>query len=277
MALAAYNQVLKINPENAAAHLVKASIEIGENKLDAAKVNIDAARKSTPNNLMVPYLQALLDFRQNKPAAAWESLQLILRSAPDHMPSVLLAGAVQYSMGSMKLAEQHLKHFLTSDPNNLYAKKLLASALMKDRQTQEAIDVLTPVIQATPNDPQLFALAGELYMQAGDFTKAADYFAKASTLAPKAAEIRTALGLSKLALGENEHAIAELETAVGLDTKSPKAGTVLAMMHLRLKEYDKALAAVKALESEQPDNPLAQNLKGAAYLGKRCSRCTCKL
>ena len=41
------------------------------------------------------------------------------------------------------------------------------------------------------------------------------------------------------------------------------------MTHLRLKEYDKALAAAKVIEKEQPDNPLAYNLKGAAYLGKK--------
>jgi putative PEP-CTERM system TPR-repeat lipoprotein len=269
LALSAYNQVLKLNPKNTAAYINKASMEIGENKLDAAKIDIDAARKASPNNLMVSYLQALLDFSQNKPVVAWESLQQILRTAPEHMPSVLLAGAVQYSLGSMKQAEQHLKHYLRNEPKNLYARKLLASTLMKSRQTQEAIDILVPAIQNAPQDTQLLALAGELYMQAGDFTKATEYFAKASALAPKAAEIHTALGLSKLAQGENEVAVAELETAVGLDTSSPKAGAVLAMTQLRLKNFDKALAAAKVLEVEQPDNPLAHNLKGAAYLGKK--------
>ncbi|MEQ1600220.1 MAG: PEP-CTERM system TPR-repeat protein PrsT [Methylophilaceae bacterium] len=269
LALSAYTQVLKINPDNSAAHINKASMEIGENKLDAAKVDIDAARKVSPNNMMVSYLQALLDFRQNKSAASWESLQQILRVAPEHMPSVLLAGAVQYTLGSMPQAEQHLRHYLNKDPKNLYARKLLASTLMKSRQTQEAISTLTPALQDAQQDPQLFALAGELYMQTGDYTKATEYFAKASALAPKTAEIHTALGLSKLALGENDRAVAELETAVGLDAKSPKAGVVLVMTHLRLKNFDKALTAAKALEAEQLDNPLAHNLKGAAYLGKK--------
>lgn len=269
LALSAYNQVLKINPENIAAHINKATMEISESKFDAAKLDIDAARKSSPNNLMVSYLQALLDFRLNKHAASWESLQQILRSAPEHMPSVLLAGAVQYSLGAMKQAEQHLKHYLNKDPNNLYARKLLASSLMKSRQTQEAINTLAPVLQNNQQDSQLLALAGELYMQAGDYPKATEYFTKASALAPKTAEIHTALGLSKLAQGENDHAIAELETAVNLDTKSPKAGVVLVMTQLRLKNYDKALSAAQALEKEKADNPLAYNLKGAAYLGKK--------
>ena len=271
-ALAAYDQVLKLQPDNNSAHINKAFLEIGTGKFDVAKADIDAARKTTPNNLVVIYAQALLDFRQGKHAAALESLQKVLSAAPEHMPSVLLAGAVQLALGSLPQAEQHLKKYLEKDPGNLYARKLMVSALLKSRRTKDAIDVLSPALKvAQQDDVQLFALAGESYMQAGDYTKATEYFTKASALAPKAAELHTALGLSKLALGENDRAVAEMETATALDTKSPKAGTLLVMTHLRLKEYDKAHAAAKTLEKEQPDNPLAQNLKGAAYLGKNDS------
>ena len=221
-ALAAYDQVLKLQPDNTSAHISKATLEIASGKFDAAKADIDAARKETPNNLIVIYTQALLDFRQGKSAAALESLQQVLRAAPEHMPSILLAGAVQYSLGSMPQAEQHLKKYLEKDPGNLYARKLLASTLMKSHQSQNAIEVLTPALKDAQQDAQLFALAGELYMQAGDFTKATEYFAKASALAPKAAGLHSALGLSKLALGENDRAVAEMETAVNWMLNHPR-------------------------------------------------------
>jgi putative PEP-CTERM system TPR-repeat lipoprotein len=176
---------------------------------------------------------------------------------------------VQYSLGSMPQAEQYLKKYLEHDPDNLYARKLLVSTLLKSHQTQYAIDVLSPALKDAQPDPQLFALAGEAYMQAGDFSKATDYYAKASALAPKEAELHTALGLSKLALGENDRAVTELETAANLDIKSPKADVLLVLTHLRLKEYDKALTAAKSIEKELPDDPLGYNLKGAAYLGKK--------
>ena len=179
---------------------------------------------------------------------------------------------MQLALGSLPQAEQHFKKYLEKNPDNLYARKLMASTLLKSHRTKDAIDVLLSALKdVQQDDVQLFALAGESYMQAGDFTKATEYFTKASALAPKAAELHSALGLSKLALGENDRAVAEMETAAALDTKSPKAGIMLTMTHLRLKEYDKALAAAKTLENEQPDNPLVYNLKGAAYLGKNDS------
>lgn len=267
-ALAAYDQVVKLKPNMATAYINKAFIEIGTGKFEAAKADIDAARKIGPS-LMVFYTQALLDFSQKKHAAALESLQQILSKSPEHMPSLLLAGAVQAALGSMPQAEQHLKHYLGKDPGNLYARKLLASVLLKNRETQRAIDILNPALKNVKEDPQLFALAGESYMQARDFAKATEYFEKASDIAPKSAMLHTALSMSKLGQGESARAISELEMATKLDPKSSRAGILLIMTHLRLKEFDKALAAVKALEKEHPDNPLIQNLKGGVYMGKK--------
>ncbi len=267
-ALAAYDQVIKLKPNSSTAYLNKAFLEIGTRKFEVAKADIDAARKVAPGSIMVLYTQALLDFNEGKHGAALDSLQQVLSKAPGHMPSLLLAGAVQLALGSAPQAEQHLKQYLEKDPQNLYARKLLASSLLKSRQPQRAIDVLTPALKSVQQDPQLLALAGEAYMQAKDFVKATENFEKASQLAPKSALLHTALSMSKLGQGESSRAVAELETAAKLDPKSSQTGILLAMTHLRLKEFDKALATVKTVEKEDPDNPLVQNLKGGIYMGK---------
>ena len=268
-ALAAYDQVVKLKPNSASAYLNKAFIEIGTGKFEAANADIDAARKVAPGILTVFYTQALLDFNQGKHTAALESLQQILSKAPDHMPSVLLAGAVQFALGSMPQAEQHLKFYLDKEPGNLYARKLLASVLLKNRETQRAIAVLGPALKNVQQDAQLFSLAGEAYMQAKDFAKATEYFEKASNIAPENAMLHTALSMSKLGQGDASRAVAELERATKLDPKSAPAGILLTMTHLRLREFDKALATAKTLEKEYPDNPLIHNLKGGIYLNKK--------
>jgi putative PEP-CTERM system TPR-repeat lipoprotein len=268
-ALAAYDQVVKLKPNNAQAYLNKAFIETSTGKFEAAKANIEAARKVTRGNLMVLYTQALLDFTQGQQAAAWESLQQILSKAPGHMPSVLLAGASQLAMGSLPQAEQHLKHYLESDPKNLYARKLLTAVYLKNRDTQRAIALLRqPLRDGVNQDPQLFALAGEAHMQANEFTQATEYFEKAIKIAPKNAALHAALSTSKMGQGDNARAVAELEMATKLDPKSFQAGILLVMTHLRLKEPEKALLAVKALEKEYPDNPSVAHIKGGIYLTK---------
>lgn len=267
-ALAAYDEALKVRSGHPMALLAKASVEIGIRKFTEAKADIEAARKSSPENLSVIYTQALLDFSQAKYAAAQESLQQILRVAPEHMPSIFLAGAVQYALGATQQAEQNLKKYLDKNPENLYARRLLISALLKNNQQQQAINVLAPALKGPQQDHELLMLAGQTYMQARDFTKANEYFERANALSPQNAAVHTAMGIAKLQQGENAAAIEELQKANALDAKSPQAGLLLAMTHLRLKEYDKALVALHTLEKEQPDNPLLYNLEGGALLGK---------
>lgn len=268
-ALTAYAQVIQLKPDNVSAHISKATIEIGLRNLDNARASIDAARKVAPGALMVNYTQALLDFSQGNHTAALDTIQQVLSVAPEHLPSVLLAGATQLVLGSLPQAEQYLDLYLKKIPGNLYARKLMINVQLRNKQSQEAITLLVPLLKEIQKDPQLYALAGEAYMQARDFTKATEYFEKANDLAPNNAELHTALGMSKLAMGDSMHGIAELQQAANMDSKSPRAGILLALTHLRLKEFDKALTAVNALEKTDPKNPLFHNLKGGVYLNKK--------
>ncbi|HRQ05247.1 MAG TPA: PEP-CTERM system TPR-repeat protein PrsT, partial [Nitrosomonas halophila] len=166
-------------------------------------------------------------------------------------------------------AEQHVAQYLKAIPNNLYAIKLMASIQLKNNQAKQAVSTLTPALNAVQQDVQLYALAGEAYMRSGDFVKATEYFEKADALAPDNAALQTALAMSKLGQGDSKSAIADLEMATQLEGQSSRAGVMLVMTHLQLREYDKALAAVESLQKEQPDNPLFHNLKGGVYLGKK--------
>lgn len=267
-ALAAFGKTIQIAPENTTALLVKANLEIEMKKFVEAKQDVDAAKKLASNQVLTFYTQGLLDYSQNKYPAALESMQQVQKNAPDYMPGVLLSGAIQFALGANAQAEEHLKKYLEKNPKNVYAQKLMVSVLLKSAQTDRAVAQLEPLLKLDAVDSQLYSLAGEVYMQAKNFNKATEYFEKASTLVPKSAAIHTALGMSKLGQGDSANAIIELEKATDLDSKSPKAGVLLLMTHVRLKEFDKALEVAKATEKDHPDNPLIQNLKGGIYLSK---------
>jgi len=265
-ALAAFNQALVLEPSHRTAHIEKAYIEIARGKFPAAKTEIDAAQKNAPGNLLVTYTSALYEFTQGKFSAAQEALQRVLKVAPDHMPSVLLAGASELYLGSTQQAEQHLRKYLEAAPNDVYARKLLAQVQLKQAQPAAAAATLAPALKNAANDPQLLALAGESYMQVRDFNKASSYLEKAAELAPKAAGVRTSLGLSKLAQGDQSGGLNDLEMATSLDPKSSRATMALVQTEMSLKHYDKALAAVAALEKQEPNNPQVHNLKGAVNM-----------
>ncbi|MBC7574681.1 MAG: PEP-CTERM system TPR-repeat protein PrsT [Herminiimonas sp.] len=266
-AIKAFDEAIKLQPANITPQIARATLNITSGKYAEAKTDIDAARKKKPASLLIFYTQALLDFNQGKNAEALAGLQQVLKSAPEHMPSLLLAGAVQYALGSTEQAEQNLKKYLAANPENLYARKLLASTLLKNGNLDRASTVISDALKEAPQDPQLFMIAGESALQNRDYARATEYFEKAGAIAPKMAIVHTALGMSKLGQGEDAKAVSELELAAGLDEKSAKAGSLLVMTQLRLKQYDKALESVLALEKKQPNDPMVQNLKGGVYLG----------
>lgn len=268
-AAAAYDQVLKVKPDHRSAWLEKAYLQISERKYVEAQESINASKKLDPNGLMLYYTQALLDHSQGKHALAKESLQKILRVAPEHMPSVLLAGAVERELGSIPQAEQHLRKYVEKVPGDNFARKMLVATLIQSGQPGDARAVLAPVLKDDVTDPQILMLAGELAMNAREFAKATAFLERAAKLAPDTAALRTSLAMSKLANDDNDGAISALYEAQRLDAKSTKAGTMLVLVHTRLKQYDKALAAVNDLAQRNPKDAVVHNLKGAVHLAMR--------
>lgn len=266
-ALKAYDEALKASPNDVNARIARATLRIAAAKFDDAKADIDAARKIRPNALMVFYTQALLEFNQGKYLPARESLQQVLRAAPENMPALLLAGAVEYSAGSNEQAEHYLVQYTRQFPDNLYARKLLASVYLKSGQMDKVMTTLGPALADGGKDPQALMIAGEASMRDRDFSKATDYFEKANTLTPKVAAVHTALGMSRMGQGDTARGVAELELASSLDNKSAQSGVLLVTTQIRLKQFDKALVSVTALEKQQPTDPAVQNLKGGVYLG----------
>lgn len=267
-ARAAYERILRLRPADLQTRIDIASLLIQDGKYADAKAQLVQARALSPASLPLVFTQALLDFREQRYKTALEQLQLVLRAAPEYMPAVLLAGAVQYELNNNTQAEQHLRHFLENLSGHLYASKLLAATLLRNGKPAEANALLAPLIEKNPHDPELLATAGDAYMRMQQFGKAADYFQKAVELAPNASALHAALGASRLGLGDSQRAITELERASSLDTKTPRAGIMLVVVHLRNKDYAKALAAVAALE-KQGNNPAVQNLKGGVLLASQ--------
>lgn len=268
-ALAMYQNVVKINPVHRTAHVEKAYLLIAMGKFKPAQAEVDAAMKITPGAVLVHYTQALLDFSQGKYAAANESMLKVLKVAPDHMPSLLLAGSIDLSLGSNHQAEHHLRQYVEKNPDNVYARKMLATALRRTGHMPDALTVLEPALKVTRQDPQLLAMIGDTYMQARDYSKASEFFEQASTLDPTAANLRTALALSKLGKGEHAQAINDLQMATRLDAKSQQAGMTLVRTQLGLGNVDKAYEAVVEMEKAQADNAPLQDLKGLVFLAKQ--------
>jgi len=267
-AAASYRRILALHPMQVQAHVDLANLLIQSGQLDEARKELSIARQSAPASLLLIYTQALLEFKENKMNAAQDHLALVLRAAPEHLPSNLLMGAVLRNKGAYTQAEQHLRKFLESNPGHPYATKLLASTLMNNGEIKQALALIEPLLDSQRQDAEMMSLAGELYLRQRQYTRSAEYFERASQLAPQATMVKAALAMSHLGMGESERAVADLEQAAAQDASSSRVGTLLVLSHLRNRQYDKALVAAQRMETQHPDNPMVQNLKGGVLLVK---------
>jgi putative PEP-CTERM system TPR-repeat lipoprotein len=263
----AYRKALEIKPDFLSAHAALISRFLEAGKLDEAGKQLAAMKKIAPKHPQTSYLQAQLFYWQKNFKAAQESIQEHLKVIPDSMLGLQLAGAIEYELKSYAKTETYLLKALAKAPELGLARRILIASYLRSGQSAKALGALQPVLEKIEKDSNMLALAGEVFMQSGDAEKAGVYFSKAAALDPENTGKRTSVALSHLAKGETETAYRELEQIASVDT-GVNADLALISSQLKGGKFDEALKSIAALDKKQPENPLAQHLRGTVFLGK---------
>lgn len=267
-ALVAYRKSLDIKPDFMAGHAAVIGLLMQQGKLAEAGEQIEQLKKFAGQHPQTKYLEAQLAFQKKDYKLARDLSQQVLKASPGNAQSLQLAGAVELQLNSLRQAEDYLSKALQAAPEFPLARRLLTLTYLRSGQAAKALATLLPGLGGEKVDPELFSVAGQVYLQTGDMKKAEAYFAKAAEHAPKDAGKQTALALSHLMSGSVDTAFDELQGIAGSDT-GITADLALISAHLRRQEFDKALKAIDALEKKQPDKPLAAQLRARALLAKR--------
>jgi putative PEP-CTERM system TPR-repeat lipoprotein len=267
-AVTQFDSAVKVNDKNLLARLGRAAALIDLGRDDQAQADLDAVFRRVPKHPLASYLQALTLSKKKDYVGAQETLQQAGQFLDNHMPSVFLRGAINYALNQYEQAVANLERYVEAVPGNDRARKLLGATLVRKREPARAIEVLQPLVNDQTKDPQLLTLLGSAYMQTGKFNEGTEFFNRASEAAPDVASIKMQQALGSLAQGQADNAVGQLEKAINLDPNARQASVLLALVKLRQREFDGALEAAQHLQKQMPDNPLAENLIGAAYLGK---------
>jgi putative PEP-CTERM system TPR-repeat lipoprotein len=267
----ALEAAVEADPNALPPRLALAGLLIDEREFDAAEKLLDGTRKVARGDLRVSYLAAMLAYRRGDMAKAREQVQQVLKVAPEHPPTLLLAGAIDLRDGQFVAAENSLRKVVARVPEHAGARQLLTQTYLRLGQPAKARETLQPLVEkGMPGNPQLLLLAGETYLANGDVKAASGFYqAAAKTAEPQGVAAKTRLGQIALATGRAEEGFKELEAASELDAGQYQADLAIIAGHLRRNEIDKAMAAVKALEKKQPNNPLTFQMYGLTYIAKR--------
>lgn len=266
-ALAAYRKAMEVRADYLPSHAAIVSTLVQQNKLEEAGKQLDAMKRIAPKHPQTLYFQALHAYRQNRLPAAEAAIEQALSSNPGNLTAVLLASMIKLDLKAYAQSETHALKVLSRAPTQTLARRVLVTGYLRSGQTAKAIDAVTSALDKSEKDPLLLALVGEAYMMQGQHAQASQLFARAAKLEPGNTTTRTALGLSYLARGETDRAFTELEQAAAAGAGN-RADLALIAAHLQRRSYNRALAAIAALEKKQPQTPMPHNLRGGVLLAK---------
>jgi len=267
-ALRVYQQILKNDAGQFRAHLGLVSLHLAANKLEAAENEQKAAEKLAPTVPMVNYSRGLLELRRGKLTAAQDAFLLVQRAAPDDVPTLLARATTEYGLGHYEQSLKAAKLVLAKMPDSTHAGRLLAAGQLHMGDVKGAQDTIAEQLRRHPNDAKLLAVAGEVAMQAREYSQAMSYLQRAGELDPRNPDIKQQQASTHVALKQYDQAVADLEMASSLDVQSTDADLSLVMLRLQLRQFDQALQAVNAMAKKLPSNPVMNNLRAAALLGK---------
>jgi cellulose synthase operon protein C len=261
-ALSDFDAALRINPKDIGTRLSRASLNIAEVKYKAADEDLNQVLKDTPNNFFANYLRALEDAKQRQFAAADRRLDRLSPMFAEYPPGLYLQGATKFALQQYGQAESILARYLSQVPGDVRAARIAATAALRQRAPERAIDLLRP-FAAKPNaDAATLALLGNAYMAAGKPDLAYPQFEKAAALAPNNPLIETRKAISEIDIGQGKQGLAELEKVFDTQSGATVAGPTLVLAQLRSGQVDMASPVAAALVKREPDNALYQTLSG---------------
>ena len=216
------------------------------------------------------YSDALVSYATGNTAHAHEAIERVLAGRPDHLPSMFLSGLVDLQLGSYASAEASLRKVLARAPEDPNAGRVLALVYLKQGRAGEALEMLEPVLAAHPDNAVLLRTAGEAYLATGNPALAATSYERANASTSPTSAARCGWRRFGSPPATRNAALSDLEAlATSADPSQVQADLALFTAHMRRREYDKALAAVDALEKKQPKSALVPTLRGVVYLAKR--------
>ena len=259
---AAYANALKYNPDNADALLGRAAVRLIANKPEEAAKDIDAVLKIAKANPVANHLHGVIEYGKGNYADAKTSFERALAVNPGYLPAVLWLGYTNYAQKNYAQAESQFARYLKEYPSAFQVQALRALIQARMGGRQDAQQTLGLLRNAKIEDPQSLSVLGQTHMLLGEKDLAARYFQEVVTKMPERAEARFDLANALLQKGESAQAIEQLQKAIALSPGDTQADEPLIQTLIQNKQFDKALAAIDALQARQPKSFIPHLYRG---------------
>lgn len=266
-AIAAYQEALKRQPANTAAHAAVIGLHLAAGDVAAATTQWQALQKAAPQSAQTLFYEAVLASQKGEHKRTRELTQTLLRNAPNNLQVLLLAAQAEMQLNGLAQAETHLGKAVQLAPQAPGPRRQLAQVLLRSGQTDKALTTLAPLL-GDKADVDSLSLAAQAQMMKGDTADADASFARAAKLKPDDPRVRLAIALSNVAKGKGATALAEVRAVAAAD-KGTTADLALVNLLVRGNDLPGALKAIDNLATKLPDDALPHQLRGRIALQRK--------
>ena len=226
-----------------------------------------AAELGANTTAQVGIAQTLL--RQSHPAEALALLEPLAKKA-DHPHVYRLLGRAHLAVGNEDEARiaaargRNAAPLQWRDPRHVDKWDLLASyggrlvhaeQLLKAGRFEEVIEVLSPMLEAYPDDEVILANLAMATGRNGDIERAVELVERGLAMSPDYYRFHNVLASLRFHQGDNEDALEHLEQSVGVNPVQAWPYQQMGTIHMRQERYDDALDAFDKALQNGVENP----------------------
>lgn len=208
--LATLQRALDAAPEHTGLQGELAEAYLNARRVDDARKVHAKLMKSAPKYYRTMYIDAFLKQQDGRRDEAHAQASRVLALIPDHVPSLLIAGDVELGRGEFSAAEAHARKALQQRSDLLEARRMLAQALLNQKKTDEAAEVIDKGLLQAPADETLLGMKAELQWSSGKKSDAV------ATLQKSLGSASAKKGMTTIRLAEMLFAQGQTKEATGL-------------------------------------------------------------
>jgi tetratricopeptide (TPR) repeat protein len=262
----ALDQILKKEPKNREALLLKGQILALEKKYDPALGYLKSAAAAEParaadaNLVTAKIYQATGQFEE-----AQDTYKKVLTQSPRSVPAQVALSQLYAAKGEIRSAAELARGAVASDPNSTQAHLTLARTLIAAGDKDGAEKEIKLLRENLPPSANLEVQLGSLFVSRNDPVAARSAFTKALSLASGSPEALAGLVGLDLASKNESSAIGRLEARLRDAPDDKNAWFLAAHMYLRLKDTPRAEKALLKSIELNPTNLRAFAMLGGVY------------
>jgi len=244
--------VLKLEPGNADALLIRARLELADNNTEAAIADLRTVLKATPDASQALLLLAAAHERTGSPSLALDSYQKILQSNGNDLAALTGAARLQLAANQLEEAEKLLNHARALSPTNVDISRLIVELYTRKKQWEPALELADKLTQDSNSAAIGHYLKGLVLLQKRDTAEAIESLKKALEKEPRAIEPLQALMAAYANTKQIEAATTYLEAHVKKYPDQIHAQELLSSLYRQTGKLEQAETLLVDVIKKQP-------------------------